>query len=115
MFFLTLSLAFYFVPALLAGSRHHPRTTAVALTNLLLGWTLIGWIACLVWALSEPAPAAQPTYLPPSAFFATTTYPAGWSAAAAEQPDPCCRACGRPVLPAATFCSMCGANLALRA
>ena len=114
MFFVTLTLALYFVPALLAGSRHHPRTTAVALTNLFLGWTLVGWLACLVWALSEPALPGPPTYLPPSAFLANTAYPAGWSSSSAQPEAPCCRACARPVLPSASFCTMCGANLALR-
>ncbi len=114
MFILTLTLALYFVPALLAGSRNHPRTTALTLTNLCLGWTLVGWVACLVWALSEPALPGPAAYMPPFAILANTAYPAGRSAASMQDEAPHCRACGRPTLPTAIFCTMCGANLALR-
>lgn len=114
MLFLTLSLALYFAPALLASSRHHPRTSAIALTNLLLGWTLVGWIICLVWALAEPTYPASPFYLPPAIIVANTAYPAGWSHTSANPAEPRCRACARPVLPSSSFCTMCGANLILR-
>ncbi len=113
MFFLILSLALYFVPALLASSRHHPRASAIALTNLFLGWTILGWVGCLVWALTEPPSfPASPTYLPPSVFAANVAYPAGWSAVTATELR--CRACQRPIMPSATFCTMCGANQTLR-
>jgi hypothetical protein len=28
--------------------------------ELLVGWTLIGWVTAFVWALTRPAPAAPP-------------------------------------------------------
>jgi len=39
----------YFVPSVLAASRSHPQGTAIFFVNLLLGWTVIGWVACLIW------------------------------------------------------------------
>jgi hypothetical protein len=39
----------YALLAILAACRRHPRAEAVALLNLLLGWTVVGWIAALLW------------------------------------------------------------------
>ena len=46
-----LALAVYFLPALLAWSMGSPHLVAIAVLDLLLGWTVIGWLASLVWAL----------------------------------------------------------------
>ena len=40
----------YMLPTLIAFGREHPRRQDVALVNILLGWTLIGWIAVFLWA-----------------------------------------------------------------
>ena len=40
----------YFLPALVAN-RKHPHAAAIAVVNLFFGWTLLGWVGCLVWAL----------------------------------------------------------------
>ena len=47
-----LVLALYFIPAIIAISRGHNSSMAVAALNLLLGWTFIGWIAAFVWSLT---------------------------------------------------------------
>ncbi len=44
----------YFLPAVLAASKTHAHGLELFLVNLLLGWTLVGWFACLVWAASAP-------------------------------------------------------------
>lgn len=46
--------AAYFLPTLIAWGRHH-RTGSVFLVNLLVGWSLIGWIAALLMALGQKA------------------------------------------------------------
>ena len=43
----------HFLPSVIAACREHRRMTAILLVNLLLGWTVIGWIAALVWAFSS--------------------------------------------------------------
>jgi biotin transporter BioY len=43
-------LIVYFLPALIASQRKHTNKTPIFLTNLFLGWTLIGWVAALVWS-----------------------------------------------------------------
>jgi hypothetical protein len=48
----------YWIPTLIAFVRHHPSAGGIAVLNLLLGWTFIGWVVALVWALSDNSPRA---------------------------------------------------------
>lgn len=46
------------VPSLIAWHRKHRNFVALLALNIFLGWTLVGWVAALVWALyREPEPA----------------------------------------------------------
>ena len=45
-------LALYFASTIVAAVRKHHNAVAIWALNLLLGWTVIGWIAVLVWALT---------------------------------------------------------------
>lgn len=50
--FITFALvALYLLPANIAYARKHRNTWAIFALNLFLGWTLIGWVAALVWGL----------------------------------------------------------------
>lgn len=40
----------YLLPTIIAAIRGHARLGGIAVVNLLLGWTLVGWVASLVWA-----------------------------------------------------------------
>ena len=42
----------YFFPSIIAFIRGHLSSVAIAVFNLLLGWTIFGWIAALVWAFT---------------------------------------------------------------
>jgi hypothetical protein len=44
----------YFIPMIIAMARDHPNRSAIAALNLLAGWSVIGWVAALVWALMSP-------------------------------------------------------------
>jgi hypothetical protein len=44
--------ALYFAPTYAAARRAHPNRVGIFLLNLLLGWTVIGWIAALLWAIT---------------------------------------------------------------
>jgi hypothetical protein len=46
--------ALYFVPLSVAIWRGHPKGMAIITLNVALGWTGIGWLGALVWALSGP-------------------------------------------------------------
>src|SRR5260370_39696117 len=41
---------FYFIPSIVAGSRHTLNAGGVFVVNLLFGWTFIGWVIALAMA-----------------------------------------------------------------
>ena len=43
----------YFIPWIVAGANGHKNRGAIALTNLLFGWTGIGWAIALIWAVKK--------------------------------------------------------------
>ena len=43
----------YFLPTIVAAARKHNNEGAIFALNLLLGWTFLGWVAALVWALTD--------------------------------------------------------------
>lgn len=51
----------YFLPAINAASRKHKSRGAVFLLNLVLGWTVIGWIAAVIWSATGNVEAKGPT------------------------------------------------------
>ena len=46
------ALIMMFLPTLIALLRGHHDSFAIFLTNLLLGWTVIGWIVALIWSVT---------------------------------------------------------------
>lgn len=46
-----LIFVFYFLPSFIAFLRQHKNKLAIFLLNLLLGWTILGWVVSLVWSL----------------------------------------------------------------
>ncbi len=44
---------FYFLPFAIAFHRKRANTSVIFALNLFLGWSLIGWVVALVWALKE--------------------------------------------------------------
>ena len=48
----------YFLPLILALARNKRDTVSIFVLNFLLGWTAIGWVVALVWALKVDAPYA---------------------------------------------------------
>jgi hypothetical protein len=69
--FILIFFVLYFIPGLVAENRRHSSRGAIIALNLLLGWTVLGWIIALVWSLTgnverrraEPIPAAPPAWL----------------------------------------------------
>ena len=48
---IVLIFALYFLPTLVAFLRQHKNKLAIFLLNLLLGWTVLGWVVSLVWSV----------------------------------------------------------------
>ena len=104
----------YFLPTLIAVVRKKKNATAIAITNFFLGWTLIGWIVALVWALTADSPGFAPAVAvtninypaaPPS------TGPIETVGARGESQAVFCQGCGAKLPPDARFCRACGKSL----
>lgn len=71
LFTILVLLPLYFLPTFLAVRRKSSQIAAVVLIDILLGWTVIGWIVALILALTS-----RTTMPPMPAPLAST--PAGW-------------------------------------
>jgi lysylphosphatidylglycerol synthetase-like protein (DUF2156 family) len=41
----------YLAPSIIAQRYQHPRQPAILMLNVALGWTIVGWVVALIWAL----------------------------------------------------------------
>jgi hypothetical protein len=99
--FLFFGPALYLLPTYEAWKRKHPNLTAIALVNLFLGWTLIGWVVSVVWAYKNPEPVTVFTSQGPEV-------PSPSSPVAETKK---CPFCAEDVLVAAIKCKHCGSQL----
>jgi hypothetical protein len=49
----------WLAPAHVAYHRHHRNRQAILALDFFLGWTVIGWVAALVWALTSDIKEAK--------------------------------------------------------
>lgn len=47
------ALVIHFLPAFVAWNRRAEHFVWILLINILFGWTLIGWVIALVWAMQD--------------------------------------------------------------
>ena len=89
MFHLIFFVLLYFLPSLIARDKQD--ATGIFLVNFFLGWTVIGWVAALIWACASDHPTHL-QYAPASgARF--------------------CSRCGTPAVAVTQFCSSCGVRV----
>ena len=50
---LLIIIVLYFVPTLVARSRDKKNKAAITALNIFLGWTFVGWVISLVWAITK--------------------------------------------------------------
>jgi hypothetical protein len=48
-----LAICFYFLPTMIGSIRHTEHGAGIFWINLLFGWTVLGWIAALIWAVTK--------------------------------------------------------------
>jgi uncharacterized membrane protein len=48
-----ISLVIYSLPAIVASNMGHKSAGAIIFLNMLLGWTLIGWVVAFVWSFTD--------------------------------------------------------------
>lgn len=46
-------LGLYFLPTLMGASKNTDNLPGIALVNVFFGWSMIGWVIALIWALSS--------------------------------------------------------------
>ena len=46
------TIAVYLLPTLIALERKHEQAAPIAIVNIFLGWTLVGWVVALAWSFS---------------------------------------------------------------
>lgn len=46
-------IALYFVPTIIAVKRKKKNAASIGLLNFFLGFTFIGWVIALIWAVAE--------------------------------------------------------------
>jgi hypothetical protein len=101
----------YFIPTGVAMLRNHHNAGAIFALNFLLGWTVIGWVAALVWSLTSQAPSQQPVVVnvqPGPGGQATETAAPAVARTVAEF----CPQCGKRRDGTLSFCRSCGTSLA---
>ena len=79
----------YFIPAIVGRKKRN--SSAIFWLNFVLGWTVLGWVAAFIWALTDDPLPVQ--------VIERHSYPE-WVH---------CPSCGKYSPPDAKFCSTCGA------
>lgn len=94
--FIVFGIAFYFLPSIVG--RNKSNSGAIFVLNLLLGWTLVGWVVALVWALTvETQSPNTPVYVQSTPIASALPIPAAY-----------CAKCGNGLIAGSRFCSQCG-------
>src|SRR6266576_5002022 len=94
---IAVSLFIYFIPYIVATQNKKQNAGAIGALNFFLGWTLVGWVVALVWAMSKDV------VVPQTAPSTVTTVPALAASAQKKCPD-----CAEMVLADAKKCRFCG-------
>ena len=48
---ITILLGIYFIPFIVALINDHKQLSAIFVLNLFAGWTFLGWVGALIWAV----------------------------------------------------------------
>lgn len=99
MFFVAAPLL-YVLPTIEAALTRHRSLVPIAIINVLLGWSFIGWVAAYVWSFVQSVDK--------------TVQPVGGHsevARQAAQPKKICPFCAEEIMAAAVKCKHCGSAL----
>ena len=73
LFLVFLLCVLYFLPTIIAVAKKKQAQCGIAVVNIFLGWTFVGWVVALAWAACDDTPVYyqpqyqhyQPQYQPP--------------------------------------------------
>ena len=54
-----ISLAVYCIPIIVAFVRKHNNIVAISILTIFLGWSFLGWLGALLWALNSDVSEEQ--------------------------------------------------------
>lgn len=94
----------YFCPMYVAYFKKQPNFYSIFTLNLFLGWTLVGWVVALVWALKSHEPIKTVNVTVPEP---TPAHPIPASPKQTKQ----CPYCAEDILMAAKKCKHCGSEV----
>ncbi len=110
--FFPLALALYFLPSIEGWLADHPSIGALLALNLFLGWTLLGWVAALVWALKKPSRTVFVTQESSNSVAASASpFKNDYSTKPTMPEVKLCPYCAEEVRAAALKCKHCGSDL----
>jgi hypothetical protein len=52
-------LLLYLLPTIVSARRNHPHMIAIAVLNILAGWTFAGWMVAMVWSCIDLSPTRR--------------------------------------------------------
>lgn len=99
--------ALYMLPTIEAWLRKSNNLPAIAALNFFLGWSLLGWVAALVWAFKMPTPLERAEA---SGFRHSEPVNKSWDLSG-QKPKKDCSFCGEEILAIAIKCKHCGSDL----
>ncbi len=115
-----LLIVMYFLPWIIAANRNHHQTGAIAVLNIFLGWSFLGWVIALIWSLTAVLPTEgkrRESYVEAassSGEYGQRQSRHGFANAAGQMSDAetkRCPECGEAVLAIAKKCKHCQATL----
>ena len=96
-----LSFAVYIFPWIIANARQHKNSGAIFMLTLFTGWTVVGWVAAIVWSMTSNVAEKKSKEDVSKGVGAEAT-------SGASDSVKYCTSCGNSMKEGSLFCPQCG-------